>query len=369
MICAFFAARSLYNRRKALLRTVSVVELSTTVVLNHPPILLLSLGLLLVALIASIPFLSLILRLTLIGYYTSEPGTAAWHISGYAGWLAFLATVIWVWSWGVVRGVLKVAVSGVVGDWYFNNLEPEPARPTTYEVTHAAFSRASGPSLGSICVSTLVLTFTQVTIFILRSLRRISTPPQLYFLASLHPLELIAGLIAILDSLGSYTLTYIGLTGEKFWVSAKQSRELVSNSGKGSRSKGSRAGDCKSCIHNFDISLLMFDVLSRLSTLLPLVAILPLRCIIRCRWGLRLCCSHTLRTCQRSIDGPPDGWGDIHDSEIRHRCWRRRRRCTIPLLPHRSERRSGTLQRSLPSCKRCIVLDYRAVDPKMISIC
>ncbi|KAG8930866.1 hypothetical protein FRC02_003559 [Tulasnella sp. 418] len=239
LICAFFSARALYNRRHALLRTVSVVELSTTVVLDHPPILLLSLGLLLVAFIASIPFLSLILRLTLIGYYSSDK---SYHIAGYAGWLALLATIIWIWSWGIVRGVLKVSVSGVVGSWYFRNTESEFSRPAI-EITERAFTRASGPSLGSICVSTLVLTFTQVSIFILRSLQRISTPPQLMFLSSLHPLGVLAGLIAVLETLGSYTLTYIGLTGDKFWESAKQSRALASSGGRGGRLKGSRAGD------------------------------------------------------------------------------------------------------------------------------
>lgn len=117
---AVISARSLYYRRKSLLRTVAVVELATSVVLEHPPILALSLCLLLGALVASLPFLSLILRLTLIGYYSPKSSDNGWHVRGYAGWLAFLATVVWVWSWGVVRGVLRVAVSGVVGSWFFS---------------------------------------------------------------------------------------------------------------------------------------------------------------------------------------------------------------------------------------------------------
>jgi len=116
---AGLSARSLYHRQKSLLRTVAVVELSTLVVLEHQHVLVLSLGLLLVSLIASLPFLSLIIRLTLIGYYSKETGHTGWHIRGYAGWLAFLATCVWIWSWGVVRGLLKVSVAGVVGSWYF----------------------------------------------------------------------------------------------------------------------------------------------------------------------------------------------------------------------------------------------------------
>ena len=118
------SARSLYHRRETLLRTVAVVELASTVVLDHPPILALSLSLLFGALVASLPFLSLILRLTLIGYYSQRKSDDDWHVRGYAGWLAILVTIIWVWSWWVVRGALKVSVSGLVGQWYFSRYGP-----------------------------------------------------------------------------------------------------------------------------------------------------------------------------------------------------------------------------------------------------
>ncbi|KAG8903441.1 hypothetical protein FRB99_003263 [Tulasnella sp. 403] len=121
--------------------------------------------------------------------------------------------------------------------------EPEPARPTPLVAAQAAFARAHGPSLGSICVATLVLAFTRSTIFVLRSLRRITTPPQLAFLAPLHPLEWLSTLIAILDSLGEYALTYIGITGDPFWHGARRARELMNSGGKSGRAKGTRAGD------------------------------------------------------------------------------------------------------------------------------
>ncbi|KAG9039644.1 hypothetical protein FRB95_009225 [Tulasnella sp. JGI-2019a] len=237
------SARSLYHRRKALLRTVAVVEISTSVILEHPPVLGLSLCLLLGGLIASLPFLSLILRLTLIGYYSPSHGHQEWHLRGYAGWLAVLVTGVWVWSWSVIRGALRVSVSGVIGNWYFNRLESLQSRPDPLAATHAAFARAHGASLGSICVATLVLTVTQLSIFVLRTLRRMSTPPQLSFLAPLHPLELILGLIGIFESLSSHTLTYIGLTGEGFWPGSRRAKELLSSGGKMGRAKGSRSGD------------------------------------------------------------------------------------------------------------------------------
>ncbi|KAG8890579.1 hypothetical protein FRB98_007133 [Tulasnella sp. 332] len=122
-------------------------------------------------------------------------------------------------------------------------LEALQSRPEPLAATHAAFARAHGASLGSICVATLVLTITQSSIFVLRSLRRMSTPPQLSFLAPLHPLELVSGLIGIFESLSSHTLTYIGLTGEGFWPGSRRAKELLSGNGKAGRAKGSRSGD------------------------------------------------------------------------------------------------------------------------------
>lgn len=46
--------------------------------------------------------------------------TWIWHVRPYAGWLVFFVTLIWLWTWGVVRGVGRVAVAAIVGEWYFH---------------------------------------------------------------------------------------------------------------------------------------------------------------------------------------------------------------------------------------------------------
>lgn len=117
-----YSARSLYHRQEALLRTVAIVELSTSLLISFSPVLLLSLSVLLGALIASIPFISLLLRLLLVGYFThasDAQGRVEWHVRAYAAWLLVAVFVVWLWSWGVARGVLRTVVSGVVGNWYF----------------------------------------------------------------------------------------------------------------------------------------------------------------------------------------------------------------------------------------------------------
>lgn len=119
-LAALFA-RLVYVRRKRLERTAAVVELSTELLLSHPPLLLLSPLLLGVFAITSIPFFTLLIRLGMIGYWRHpKEGTYVFNLRPYAGWLIFLVTLIWMWTWGVIRGVGRVAVAGVIGEWYFH---------------------------------------------------------------------------------------------------------------------------------------------------------------------------------------------------------------------------------------------------------
>jgi hypothetical protein len=100
--------------------TSSVLDLAAHVLLEHPFALALSPAILLIALLASLPFATLVFRLLLIGYFRAAPhGTFVWHVQAWADWAIAAAIGVWLWSWGVARGVLRVSVAGVVGAWYF----------------------------------------------------------------------------------------------------------------------------------------------------------------------------------------------------------------------------------------------------------
>lgn len=68
------------------------------------------------------------------------------HIKPYAGFLIFVVTLAWMWTWGVIRGVGRVAVAAVVGEWYFH-------RYVTYESQLTPATRQSTPwrSLQPLC--------------------------------------------------------------------------------------------------------------------------------------------------------------------------------------------------------------------------
>ncbi|WRT63851.1 uncharacterized protein IL334_000776 [Kwoniella shivajii] len=233
-------ARLVWRRRKRLDRTASVVELSTNLLLTHSPLLLLTPLLLGVFAITSIPFLTLLIRLGTIGYWRHpRENTWVFHIRPYAGWLIFLVTLVWVWTWGVIRGVGRVAVAGVVGEWFFHR--DDISHPPALEITTAAVHRATGTSLGSICLGAGIIAVVRTVGRAAAEMKRVTNPKSkilptpLHFLTGLTPIfSIVAG---VLDQLNGYALVYVGITGDAFWPSARRAVGLAG------RRKGGRLLD------------------------------------------------------------------------------------------------------------------------------
>lgn len=222
---AFLCIKSLQERRYSLVQTAKVTELGITLLRTHWPLLALSPSLLLASLLASLPFLSLLFRLFLIGYFTGsgEIGSLVWHIRAYAGWLIFAVLLIWLWSWFVVRGIMRTACASVIGAWYFRR----SAYRDPVQATHAALARAGGPSLGTICLASLLLSIVQGVVFVLRCLRRVTS---LSFMPNiLHPLSFPISIAQrAMNSISLYALIYTGLSGERFSVAVERSRSVTS---------------------------------------------------------------------------------------------------------------------------------------------
>lgn len=53
-------------------------------------------------------------------YVCRAQDTYHYHLKSYAVWLLILVGALWVWTWNVVRGVRRVVVAGVIGEWYFH---------------------------------------------------------------------------------------------------------------------------------------------------------------------------------------------------------------------------------------------------------
>ncbi|KAL7409201.1 plasma-membrane choline transporter-domain-containing protein [Mrakia frigida] len=256
-LAAILSARVIWSRRAKLARTVGVVELAIDVLLTHPPLLVLTPALLAVFSVASVPFLVVIMRLLLLGYYESPPeGTWIYHLKPKATPLILLVVGLWIWMWGVFRGIGRVTIAGVVGEWYFHRDDPALPSATTsnlkqtdpfglgfeIETTRIAFNRATGPSLGSICLSALIMAVLRAVREVAYSLKKATSPSTISSLPEFfHPLNIlepIFGIVAsILDQLNGYALVYVGITGEAFFPSARAVAGLVARRNRGSGRK------------------------------------------------------------------------------------------------------------------------------------
>lgn len=271
LIAAIFFARGVWKRRDALSRSLSVLELSAHVVTTHPSLLILSLAILAGFLLITAPFLSIFVRLFLRGHFgkAGSGGSNTWHTDGSARLMAWLTLGVWVWTWLVLRGIQRVTVAGVVSHWYFHRDEksngnifyngdeddavddslPGPApgewlgeeqsgaalAPSHLAIVRASFVRATGPALGTICISALMLSVARVGMAIAASARwmhRKLSASSSRFPVLLQPLTyvvaLLAGISALLQGLSDYALIYVGVTGDGFMPAARRSSRLVS---------------------------------------------------------------------------------------------------------------------------------------------
>lgn len=121
LILAILTSRRLLHLPEEIHTTSSVLSLSTSLLMANPFLLALSPITLLISLLASVPFMTLVFRLLLIGYFTGTAGSAwEWHLKDWAGWSIAGTLSVWLWNWGVARGILRVTCSGVIGAWYFS---------------------------------------------------------------------------------------------------------------------------------------------------------------------------------------------------------------------------------------------------------
>ncbi|KAJ1307971.1 hypothetical protein OPQ81_002048 [Rhizoctonia solani] len=246
LIISVILAQALYNRYKQLLRGISAISLSSSLVLNYPPLLGLSIALLVAALVLSIPFLALIFRLLLVGTFQRKGLDYTWKVKEWAWWMAVLVCIVWIWSWAVVRGMMRASVAAVIANWYHSPPNsPPPPLPEATDTTRLAVLRASGPALGSICASALILTLSQASTLFLRTIRRITTPAVLArapiplppeaktfvigMLISMGQAEVIGAIIGWLARYGggADVQVLVGVSGEGFMACARRVPSLI----------------------------------------------------------------------------------------------------------------------------------------------
>jgi len=203
-----------------------VLQTAATILISNPPLILLCLLLSLLATVVALPFLFILANL-MYDSSTSTPRDPAWSPHGLSGWGALATLVVYLWTLAIIRGTQKVTVAGCVGAWYFER--DRPARPSPFEVTKASFTRATGPSLGTILAASFVSSAFESVAFAVRRLKKAihsdSLPGWAQPLTYISPLlDLVVGWVELFTGL---VLSYVGLTGESYLPSAKAVKALI----------------------------------------------------------------------------------------------------------------------------------------------
>ncbi|KAF8231056.1 hypothetical protein L208DRAFT_1399451 [Tricholoma matsutake] len=228
LVLCLLTARRLIDLPRQVHTTSATLTLSTQLLVANPFLLALSPTILLAALLASIPFLTLIFRLLLMGQPHKASPVWEWHVYGWANWSIAGTVAVWLWTWGVARGILRMTASSVIGAWYFADPDASPPSPTSTHTIHAAITRSTGPNLGTIVLSALLLTLVHLLSLLTLFLHRLPMyiPARAFFLVS--GIRFAVGYLeAGTTALSKYALVYAGLTGDPFMGSARRARALT----------------------------------------------------------------------------------------------------------------------------------------------
>ncbi|EMD38127.1 hypothetical protein CERSUDRAFT_82365 [Gelatoporia subvermispora B] len=228
---SLLTARRLLTLPREIHTASSLLTLTTRLLVANPFLLALSPAVLLATLLISIPFITLSFRLLLVGYFTHPAGNPSgweWHVRGWANWAIAGTVVVWLWTWGVARGLLRVACAGVIGAWYFSDPTLPPPPPTSTHTIHAALFRATQPSLGTVILSALIVASLRALFTLTVGLRALPAYLPLY-MRFLGPAATFAVgyLENVTGTLSTHALIYTGLTGDAFFPSAKRARALT----------------------------------------------------------------------------------------------------------------------------------------------
>lgn len=111
----------------------------------------------------------------------------------------------------------------------FSPEAPQPRRTSTHGI-NAAIARSTGPSLGTVVLSGLLLTIVRLLYLMMYSLRQLPPyiPARAFFVITGVRMA-VNYLESATTALSKYALVYAGLTGDPFMQSARRARALTSS--------------------------------------------------------------------------------------------------------------------------------------------
>jgi hypothetical protein len=207
---------SVYKGRRSLGKAVGILEFACRIVTASPTLTLLGFGTLGLVVCFTWIWMGMFTRIFLGGHMSSLQ-TFIIHLNTW--WLGFYFVMVYLWTLGVIAGVQRATTAATVSQWYFHRLSvPAPSSTT---VVRASLLHATGPMLGTICLSTFLSLLIRLPLIIL--------PRRVASLVTLCAFSMVPTSLAALTN--PLTLTYAAIHSQSLSISARGLSQLhfVSN--------------------------------------------------------------------------------------------------------------------------------------------
>ncbi|KAF2154875.1 hypothetical protein K461DRAFT_285102 [Myriangium duriaei CBS 260.36] len=202
---------SVYKGRHSLGKAISILEFACRIVTASPALILLGFATLSVVVCFTWIWLGMFTRVFLSGHF-SKLATFILDLSSW--WLGIFFVLVYLWSLGVIAGIQRCTTAATVSQWYFHRLSTPS--PSSNEVVSASFYHATGPMLGTICLSTFLALLIRLPLIVL--------PRRVASIVTVFAYNLVPTSLAALTN--PLTLSYAAIHSQPLSISARGLSQL-----------------------------------------------------------------------------------------------------------------------------------------------
>jgi len=202
---------SIYQGRHSLGKAINILEFACKIVTQSPALVLLGFATLGTVVCFTWIWLGMFTRVFLGGHFSK---IKTFIIDVNTWWLGFFFVMVYLWTLGVIAGVQRSTTAATVSQWYFHRLS-QPA-PSSNQVVKASLIHATGPMLGTTCLSTFLALLIRLPLIIV--------PRRIASVVTLCAYSIIPTSLAAMTN--PLTLTYAAIHSQPLGISARGLSQL-----------------------------------------------------------------------------------------------------------------------------------------------
>lgn len=210
-ITAIVWVYSIYKGRHSLGKAIGILEFACRIVTASPALTLMGFATLGTVVCFTWVWMGMFTRLFLGGHLST---VQTFIIDLNTWWLGFYFAIVYLWTLGVISGIQRATTAATVSQWYFHRLSV-PA-PSSNAVVKASFTHATGPLLGTICLSTFLALLIRLPLILL--------PRRVASIVTLCAYSVVPTSLAALTN--PLTLTYAAIHSQPLSISARGLSQL-----------------------------------------------------------------------------------------------------------------------------------------------